>query len=145
LCPRVGEGRFLTLWVGVFDINSGEPHYVDAGHGHALWFNAEGAHRPRRDQTSPLLGIDPDAAYTSARVDMTPGACALIVSDGLVEQPAQSVEGAGRCEFGLDNVAQAFGKARRDDNPIAAIFDAVVEHARTDHLADDATALLVRW
>src|SRR5690606_26649154 len=84
--PRRPENKFVTLWVGVFDGNSRRLRYVDAGHGHALLLRASGAIEPLCSGGGLPIGILDTSDYLEQTIEMTDGARALIVSDGIVEQ-----------------------------------------------------------
>src|SRR5690606_25058121 len=84
--PRRPENKFVTLWVGVFDGNARTLRYVDAGHGHALLIRGDGQHEPLSGGGGLPIGILDESDYIDQTVEMTPGARALIVSDGIIEQ-----------------------------------------------------------
>ena len=146
--PRRPANRFVTLWVGLFDRDAGTLTYVDAGHGLAVLSRASanggGCHELSGGGGLPI-GIDADAEYEELVVPFAAGDAALIVSDGIVEQPAEGNVFGERDEFGLDRTRDVLCAAMGDGDPVAAVFAAVVRHAGTDQLADDATAVLVRW
>ncbi len=141
--PRRPGSRFLTLWVGVFDLEKHELSYVDAGHGHAVISDATGKSDMLTAGGGALVGIEPDSSYEVASTDLTEGGRVLIVSDGLVEQPGEGGE-AKLDLFGIERVRSFLEEAKGDD-AIDGLFKVVEEHAGTAQLADDATAILVRW
>jgi hypothetical protein len=72
----------------------------------------------------------------------------VVISDGLVEQygVVQHADGTSANEqFSIANVARVLTECPADADPVTALFDAVIKHAATPHLQDDATAVLVRW
>ena len=138
--PRRPASRFVTLWVAVLDADAGTLTYVDAGHGLGMLRHADGRVEELAEAGGVPVGILPDAAYDAATVPLAPGDSVLIVSDGLSEQPAPTAGHAD--EFGPARIATAL--ATDSPDPVAALFTAVVAHAGTDKLADDATAVLVR-
>lgn len=138
--PRRPEDKFLTLWVGVFDPRAGALRYVDAGHGLALMLRADGDVSPLTGD-GLLVGLDPDCAHDAAEVALPPGGRALILSDGIVEQPGA----AGGGQFGFEGVRACVAGMDAGADVVGALFDAVVAHAGTKSLADDATAVVVRW
>lgn len=146
--PRTPAGRFVTLWVGVFDTGAGTLTYVDAGHGYALLRAPDGAVRRLDQGTGPPVGIDSASNHTAVVTPLTQGSIALLVSDGFVEQPTPLGGASVRNQFGLEGVTACLEAALRSEaerDPLHELFAAVERHAGSAQLADDATALLVRW
>ena len=144
--PRRPASRFVTLWVGLFDRAAGTLTYVDAGHGLAVLHRKGGDCTPLAAGGGLPIGILPDGDYDEQTVPFGDGDAVLVVSDGIVEQPADGNTFEDRDEFGLARAGEVLCRCLSGENdPVAAVFDAVVTHAGTEHLADDATAVLVRW
>ncbi|GMV96007.1 MAG: SpoIIE family protein phosphatase [Phycisphaerae bacterium] len=156
LCPRCPQGKFLTLWVGVFDRESHTLTFVDAGHGYALLARPGSEVQVLREDCGDLVGIRLDGVFEARRMVLPPRGRVLILSDGFIEQTAQEpdehesdapVRGAprgGGC-FGLAGVQAGLADPAAAADPIATLFEAVLRHAGSAHLADDATALVVEW
>ena len=85
-----------------------------------------------------------DADYTAHTTHFDPGNAALVVSDGIVEQPTDGATYEDRDEFGLERTRHTLTASLAGPDPIRDLFDAVIRHAGTARLADDATAVLVR-
>ncbi len=148
LHPRRPASRFVTLWVGVFDADAGKLSYVDAGHGLGLLRRTSGQVVELATGGGMPVGILPDAVYIPDTIGFHPGDAVLVVSDGIVEQPRSGAAHERlRNEFDLPRTKSIFaryGAAGESHDVIGAIFDAVITHAGTDRLADDATAVVVR-
>ncbi len=144
LRARMPENKFVTLWLGVFDTSKGELSYVDAGHSHAAMIRADGAVERLNQGDGTLVGIFDNARYTVVKTKFGRGDRALIVSDGLVEQPTATQDEEGRHEqFGIERVIECFRSAVGD--AVNSLFQAVEAHAGTKRLNDDATAVILRW
>lgn len=150
LSPRLPEGRFITLWLGLFDPATGVLSFVDAGHGHWLVrFPGQPPARLSAEGGVPV-GVDPGAVYTAETVALPPGARLVLYSDGLVEQ--RSTEGK---EFGLSGVMTALAATGSPQTDVAALVGALLSFAsesaeggvRPDldsvQLADDVTVASV--
>ena len=148
--PRRPSTRFVTLWVGLFDRSAGTLTYVDAGHSLALLRRRNGNVTALSEAGGLPIGISLEATYESATVRFEPGDATLVVSDGIVEQPALATDGQGRDEFEIARVQKLLTDADLNaagdpaDDLLKALYDAVIRHAGTPRLADDATAVLVR-
>ena len=142
--PRRPGNRFVTLWIGLFDRSADTLTYVDAGHGLAIGCDAQGQCQPLTSGGGLPIGIMEDADYTAHTTHFGPGNAALVVSDGIVEQPTDGATYEDRDEFGLERTRHTLTASLAGPDPIRDLFDAVIRHAGTARLADDATAVLVR-
>jgi serine phosphatase RsbU (regulator of sigma subunit) len=145
--PRKPEGKFVTLWVGVFDFPNRRLSYVDAGHSYATLGSAGDGSFTALDVGEGLpLGVEQQITYVAESVPLPESGTVLVVSDGIVEQPA-AVSEASTDRFNMPRVRESLSEslASNSSDPVAALFDAVVRYAGTDQFADDATAVLVRW
>jgi sigma-B regulation protein RsbU (phosphoserine phosphatase) len=143
VCPRRVPASFLTLWVGVFDVGQQQLTYVNAGHGYALLARADGTFTMLDGGEDFPIGFDDDSTYASVTEPLPVAGRALVISDGIIEQ-TNSGPDALREQFGLKGAKAALAAATQGD-AIAAIFDAVVKHAQTSSLQDDATAVMIEW
>jgi len=143
--PRRPSNKFVTLWVGVIDTDAMTLSYTDAGHGFGLLQRAEGT-IVMLDQGDGLpVGIEPEWVYQGVDVPLMPGDTLVAVSDGIVEQFGTVTHADGtitREQFEIDGVRNVM--AGRPANLVDALYDAVIRHAGTDQLADDATVVVVR-
>jgi serine phosphatase RsbU (regulator of sigma subunit) len=153
--PRRPEGKFVTLWLGLFDLTPGTPGsntltFVDAGHGYAGLCCGSHDFRSLAGSDGLPIGVLDDTVYVAETTSLAPGQRVVVVSDGIIEQPGNTGEGPARTkqQFGLERLRATMlnasaGAAKGDD--VATIFEAVTTHAGGAPLADDATALVVRW
>lgn len=152
LHPRRSSSRFVTLWIGVFDLKKRELEYVDCGHGWAALQHGDGTYQALDCGGGPPCGIEDEWDYEPVTVALPQGSRAVVVSDGFVEQFGYVVDAAGKPsheQFGMAGLrktlaaATASGAAGGDE--LKALYEAVIAYAGTPHLSDDATAILVRW
>ncbi|MGC8494876.1 MAG: PP2C family protein-serine/threonine phosphatase [Syntrophobacteraceae bacterium] len=86
VCENSCRGMFVTLLYMVFEKNSGEAFYMNAGHlPPVLWNSSTEKYAVLSRHGGPPLGIMPDRHYTPARLSLTPGTCVLLATDGLME------------------------------------------------------------
>lgn len=139
---RIPAGRFVSMWLGVFD-PSGHVHFVDAGHGHAVHLDADGAVREveEADDAGGLpLGIDAGERYNASSLTISPNDRLVIYSDGIIEQMNDQRELFGRSRL-LETLAQH--RASDPHTIVRAAFDAVRAHAGVDTLDDDASVAVL--
>ena len=140
VAPRRPSSKFVTLWCGVIDPAAGIIRYVDAAHGYGLLRRRDGTVAALNEGGGLPVGVMDDGIYDAAETPISAGDTLVVVSDGIVEQPAPGAE--PRVEFGIEGVEAVL--ASNPPDAVAALFDAVDAHARGEKLADDATALIVR-
>ncbi len=152
IAPRCPTGKFVTLWVGLFDLAAHTISYVDAGHGYALLMRDASSIESLASGAGLPVGVDDGEEYRAELVAMPETGRAIVVSDGIIEQysPAASPTaspGAEAAQFGLPRVRDALAAAAQSSasDPVASLFQAVVSHAQGAALSDDATAVLLKW
>ena len=148
VCPRRPESKFVTAWVGVFDFAAKTLTYIDAGHGYAVMRDETGAISPLNEGGNVPIGVLDDHIYVANVATLPASGEVIVVSDGIVEQPGTIAGADGSLvqdQFQMDGVHATLTTLGRDSDCVAALFAAVIAHAGTDQLADDATAVAVRW
>lgn len=135
---RSAAGRFVSLWVGVFEAD-GTVRYVDAGHGHWLVGAAGQPVRKVQSATGIPVGIDAEYAYEACRLQLAPGDRVVVYSDGLIEQRDAHSE-----QFGVDRFIETIGTAPARAS-VDAAFAAVTAFAGTTSLDDDATMAVIEF
>jgi serine phosphatase RsbU (regulator of sigma subunit)/pSer/pThr/pTyr-binding forkhead associated (FHA) protein len=140
IAPRRPANKFVTLWAAVIDPAAGTLRYVDAAHSYALLKRADGTIEELNAGGGLPIGVMDDGVYEAFDVPLAAGDTIVVVSDGIVEQPAPG-SGDQRVQFDVEGLRATLASPCADI--VAAVFDAVVSHAQGDDLADDATALYV--
>jgi serine phosphatase RsbU (regulator of sigma subunit) len=143
--PRRAEGKFVTMWVGVFDARDGTLRYVDAGHGYAVLHRADGSFEMLDAGSCLPIGVEEGSPYACESIPFSRGDRVMVVSDGIVEQfgIVQTELAASRQQFQVESLRHSM--TRPSDDPVKTLFEAVIRHAGTEKLSDDATAVLVKW
>ncbi len=139
LCGSTLSSRFVSLVYGELD-DSGTFDYVNAGHPAPLLLTRRGpVHALPR--SGRVLGVSPGSSYRVSRAEIPPEGLLVLYSDGVTECPSPDGE-----EFGatrLAGVAQVLCDAPAA-HVVAAIFEALAEHAGRERLPDDASVLVVK-
>ena len=117
LCHHVALGRFVTLFVSIYDLRTRTLRYCNAGHNPPVVVHADG--RVVRLSAGGLVaGAFETARYEGGAIELEPGDRVCLFTDGLTEACAPS--GA---EFGDARLVEAVTAARGLD--AAAIVDAL--------------------
>ena len=140
------ETLFVTMLLGVLDVETGELELVNAGHD-APWRLAV-RQEPRQivapaDAGGPPLCVLDDFSYTLQRLQLAPGECLCMVTDGITE--AANADGE---LYGSTRMRRALAQAGDDGGA-----DAIVRSLREDvgrfvagaEASDDLAILVVHW
>ena len=134
-------GLLLTLWYGVYDMQTRTLRYCSAGH-HPSYLVPEA-----RDQSIPLttrnivIGATTSFEFESASVQVPPGSRLYVFSDGVFEIEAKDGQ-----QWGLDHVRPLIMEP-----PIAGITEperllrAIRGHARKSEFDDDFTVVVATF
>jgi len=141
LSADLSDNRFVTVFLGILDAQSGQLNYCSAGQGPLVRFEA------RRDKTEVLsanaipMGIVPGFEYEPAEsIIMEPGDLFVLLTDGFYEWAHSDGQ-----LFGVDRVLEVI-KEHKDCSSreiLEAIIAAVETFADTKQ-ADDLTAIILK-
>jgi sigma-B regulation protein RsbU (phosphoserine phosphatase) len=131
--------KFATLFVAVFDPETGLLRYVNAGHNPGLWLSAAGA--SLLPSGGVPVGMLPSAMHREASVGLGPGDTLLLYSDGITEALNRSDE-----EFGLERLTGLAldGRGEPPAELSRRIFGAVSDFTAGVAQYDDQTVLIAR-
>ncbi len=135
---QLGEGHYVTIFYGVYDLKNGILNFVNAGHCPPILRRADGSIQSL-SSTRPVLGLMLDAGFRSERLRLLAGDRLLLYTDGVTE----AVNDAGE-EFGADRLVALLETL--PDQPLPELYSRIMEkvsgYAR-GKLSDDATLVLV--
>jgi len=136
-CP---QNRFITLFFGLLDTDSGRLLYVNGGHNPPIIVRADG----RTEYLTgggPILGILPHVQYQVCANTLEPGDLCCIFSDGVTE--ANNPEGE---EFGEERLAAFLASHRHlsANGMTSAIQKLLNEFTQGAALADDTTLIVAK-
>ena len=142
---------FVTAWMGVIDLETGEVSFVNAGHNPPVLMerDGDGEHKFLRERSGMVLGAMPGLKYRLHTLRLSPGDLIYLYTDGITEQPDGKGElfGEERLLFSLGTMLSAGVRAIDGSKSplLSAIFDAVVSHGGDAEQADDCTQLVIRY
>jgi sigma-B regulation protein RsbU (phosphoserine phosphatase) len=76
---------FVTLWLGILAVQTGQLRYVNAGHPPPFLLAARDQEPMRMAAGGTVLGILPDARYDQGEIVVQPGNLLVVFSDGITE------------------------------------------------------------
>jgi sigma-B regulation protein RsbU (phosphoserine phosphatase) len=132
--------KFITLVAAELDSECGSLTFVNAGHNDGLLLRAHGGVEHLESAGSPI-GMLPESAYRSQRVDLGPGDLVCFYSDGITECEALDEE-----EFEIERLTEVLQQHRDQslDEILAAIDRAVTDYRAGQPQGDDQTVILLR-
>jgi PAS domain S-box-containing protein len=142
LVERSAEDRFVTLLMAKLDPVARSLVYVGAGHPTGYVLDAQGTVKARLESGSPPLGVMLDARFeTSAPIPLESGDLVVLLTDGLLE----ACSPAGRA-FGAQGVLDTLLAHRTQParQMVEILHRSVLAFSGREHLADDATAVIVK-
>jgi phosphoserine phosphatase RsbU/P len=132
--------KFLTLFFGLLEPDSGLLHYVSAGHNPALLARGSGE-IVQLGSTGVPVGMLPNSTWREETVVLDRGDLFCVYTDGVTEAGNETEE-----EFGLERLSAILDEGRR--RPVQelcdGVFARVAEFARGMPQYDDQTLLLLR-
>ena len=130
---KLHPDALATVFYAVLDRASGELSFANAGHPPALVATKDGA-AYLSEPAGLMLGVDPDALFTTGRVRLDAECAVLLYSDGLVEDRTRPIDD------GLDALARAFSEHRASS--AEAVCQTVEAALLTDVSRSDDACLL---
>lgn len=88
LCTNNEANIFVTCWLGIFNLNSGELKYTSAGHNKAIIIH-DGKAKFLDDKPNVVLGAFNESSYTENSIMLDKGDKILLYTDGVTEAHSQ--------------------------------------------------------
>ncbi len=82
--PHVGENRFITFFYALLDAPTRRLAYVNAGHNPPFLVHRDGS-CSRLREGGPVLALVPDWNCRQGMVELAPGDCLVLFTDGITE------------------------------------------------------------
>ena len=144
LCENNGEGLFVTAFMGLLDINSGDFTFVNAGHNAPLLRRRGGEYEYlKMDPGFVLAGLE-GMRYESDRLRLEPGDTLFLYTDGVTEalDPNEELFGEDRLKAALNRDE---AKELKMNELLPYIRAALRKFADDAEQADDITMLGITY
>jgi serine phosphatase RsbU (regulator of sigma subunit)/predicted metal-binding protein len=130
---------FASMFLGRWNSRTFRMEYASAGHEPGLQVSQNGTSRELH-ATGLLLGIDDNAVWETANIELPPGERLLLTTDGVAETNGTNHELFGRQHL-ADVVLGCAGLS--PDETVHSIRTALLEHQAGKRATDDVTILLL--
>ena len=142
LCYKNESGMFVTVFICVLDVRSGEVQFVNAGHNCPFVQKQDGAFEMFRAKANLVFGLMEDVPYREQTLTVNQGDSIYLYTDGVTEalNPEQEL-------FGDDRLYEILNRHRAQagepETFVQAIYREVQAFADGEPQADDITMLYV--
>jgi sigma-B regulation protein RsbU (phosphoserine phosphatase) len=133
---------FVTLFVGILNIHTGELEFCNGGHNPPYIIRVSGTIEAMEMTDGLALGIKGDFSYRSKKTWLKPGDTVFLYTDGVTEAMNQKKElfTPKRLEQGLSGL-----RDRPLDQMAAGIVERIKAFSQGEPQADDITMLILRF
>jgi sigma-B regulation protein RsbU (phosphoserine phosphatase) len=132
------ESMFVTVFLGMLELQTGELRFSNAGHNPPYLRRANGGVVPLADRHGPVLGVVEDLVYSEGQGTLESGDLLFLYTDGVTE--AISADGSLYTDQRLLDLLKE-SKAEGPESLVRLVFESVREFERGAEQADDVTAL----
>lgn len=92
LCRNNNNGMFVTAWLGILAISTGELEFINAGHCRPLVLHEDGTAEYVSGRSGFVFAGMEDSAYRSIKLQLQPGDTLFLYTDGVTEATAADGE-----------------------------------------------------
>ncbi|MBQ7596189.1 MAG: SpoIIE family protein phosphatase [Clostridia bacterium] len=141
LCRRNEAEMFVTLWIGVLDVETGKINYVSAGHNPPVVFSGGRAQYIKTKNSFVLAGMD-GVKYKEYEMQIKKGDTLLIYTDGVVEAETEAHE-----LYGEERLLECFKELDGADSEtiIKTVKESVDAFVNGNDQFDDLTMLCFKY
>lgn len=142
LCSNNKNGMFVTVWIGVIDLLTGEMTFVNAGHNAPLLARENGEYRYVTDLSGFVLAGMEDSVYEQSKLTLAAGDALFLYTDGVTE-----AHDAHKNLYGDDRLIVCLNQQpkRAAEETLEAVWkDLLVFRGKADQF-DDITMLSFRF
>ena len=96
---------FVTVWIGIFDLETGHMVCSNAGHEFPVLKRADGNYELYKQKHNLALGIFGDTNFREYELDLKPGDSLFVYTDGAPEAINEN-----KTEYGTDRLLEVLNK-----------------------------------
>jgi len=141
LCEESLDSMFVTTFYGVFDLETGEIEYTNAGHNPPYILKADGRVEMLKSNINIVLGAIEGMEFKGDTFTLEKGDALVTFTDGVTE-----AENAEHGQFGEDRLVATLEtlKGATSEQIVTRINEKVKEFAGDTEQSDDITQLVIR-
>ncbi|RJR25289.1 MAG: HAMP domain-containing protein [Desulfobacteraceae bacterium] len=142
LCVDNDAMMFVTLFLGILDVRTGELQYSNAGHNPPYILGHSGETRAVKEKGGAALGVMEDCEYRSHNVIMRPGETLFLYTDGVTEA-ADAAQNLFSDQRLVTELSLNGNKPVRDI--VSSLMARVKAFSHEVEQTDDITMLVIRY
>jgi len=141
LCDESVNSMFVTVFYGIYDLQTGQIEFTNAGHNPPFILHADGSVEMLKCACNLVLGAMEGVPYMKEKLQLDPGDALVMYTDGVTE--AENIEHA---QFGEDRLQATLAdlKGASSRQIVEAINARVMEFVDGAPQSDDITQLVIR-
>ena len=141
LCGESVESMFVTVFYGIYDLQTGMIDYTNGGHNPPFVLHPDGTAEELKTESNPVLGAVAGMPFKSGSLLLNPGDALYLYTDGVTEAEnmEHSLFGESRLKDTLESVRGA-----ESSQMIEAVSAKVKEFVDGAPQSDDITQLVIR-
>ncbi len=142
ICANNREKMFVTVWLGILDLKSGELIAANAGHEYPIIKKTGSDFELIKDKHGFVIGGFKRMTYQDYTLQMEPGSKLFVYTDGVTEATNADNE-----LFGIERTVTALNKARDESvhNVLVTVATDVCEFVGDAEPFDDLTMMCVEY
>ena len=122
ICANNRSKMFITVWLGILDLRTGEMTCANAGHEFPVLRSGHDGFKPVRDKHDLVVGALPKAKYRNYTLTLQPGDALFVYTDGVPEATNASGE-----RYGLERTVAALNRLSGHPKPLLTSFKAEID------------------
>ena len=136
------SAMFVTVWMGILDINTGIMTCTNAGHESPIIRTGDGTYKIYKDEHGVMVGVSPEAKYSDYELKLAPGDAIFEYTDGVPEanNGAKEMYGMERLEATLNGVGN-----KSPEDILKEVRESVNEFVDGAEQFDDLTMLCLEY
>lgn len=142
LCKGNEAEMFVTVWMGIVDLGTGKVTCINAGHEYPVIIHRFGLAEMFKEKHCPPLGVIEDLTFREYEIELEPGDCLFVYTDGVPDAMNKQEE-----QFGTDRLISVLNMNK--DCPMVELLPAVQreldEFVGAADQFDDVTMLGFRY
>ena len=132
---------FVTLFIGILNVNTGELQYINAGHDAPLKANNNQEFIPLTGPRNMILGIHEVNSFNVGSTTLNTGDTLLLYTDGVTE--AESIEGQ---LYSIHRVSRLLSNIQMTSEEIVnKLLTDIDLHCQSTPQSDDITLLAIQY
>jgi serine phosphatase RsbU (regulator of sigma subunit) len=142
ICENNREEMFVTVWLGILDLTTGQLVSANAGHEYPVLKTPDGDFEILKSKHSFVVGGMKGLKYRETEMTLLPGSKLFVYTDGVPEAEAE-----GEVQYGYDRFLNTLN-SHRDEAPeglLKAVTKSVADFAQDHPQFDDLTMLCIHY